>query len=185
MQKSYVTLEEEVRKLLLRFPDLVDSLQSRDDQFPRRFEHWLKEGEETMKKNGIVECARLAGFRSKLLIPLHEDKKKISVRKRQTQIASELLFDAQNTLLDLCKPIESRLNNCRDIINQILGVIHQTGSVRYDSNEGFEAFVNKLWSLLTTHEQLKPGMLKVFTLVSQGDARRLLAEEINLEDWSG
>lgn len=185
MRRSDVRVAADLRQLLLRFPELVDGLQSKDPRLPGRLEEWLKEGEEILKASGMPECARLAGFRSRLLAPMHDTTgRRSSIRKRRYEVAAAMLFDVQAALLAVYSPIDERLQSCRDVVRQLLAAVEQTGVARYDAEAGFESFVNELWALLTTHEQLKPGMAKVRSLVSAIDARLLLAESIDLESWS-
>ena len=185
MHRSYVSLAEDIGSLLLRFPDLTDRFRQNDVRFVGGLEAWLKEGHDTLKRHGIAECARLAGFRAKLFVAPNDGGRRRLTRKAQIQIASEMMFDVQDTLLEVYKPIERRLNSCRDVIRPLLEAIRQTGMVKYSGDDGFNAFLDTLWNVLRGHDQLKSRMSSVLSLVSEGDARRLVAETLDLENWNG
>jgi hypothetical protein len=186
MRRSDVRVAANLRELLLRFPELVDGLRSKDPGLPGRLEEWLKEGEEVLKASGMPECARLAGLRSRLLAPIHDPtRRQDTSRKRRYEVAAAILFDVQAALLAVYSPIEERLKSCKDVLRQLLAAVAQAGVARYHPEAGFESLVDELWTLLTSHEQLKPGMAKVTSIVSRVDARLLLAEAIDLEAWSG
>lgn len=182
MRTSSITIIESLKVKLLEFPILVDNLQNKDTSFLQNLQNWMREIELILKNNNISETSEIAGFRSKILAPLFSDDKSRSSKKRQISVASETLYEIQNTVLTVLKPYETKVNEARDIVLQLLIVLSQSESVKYNGSD-FQDFINKIWTLFSTHEQLKPSAAKILTLISQIDALRLIADEINLENF--
>lgn len=183
MTTSSLSLLEALKNKLFEFPALVDALKNKDYNFLERLETWMKETETILVNNKQSESAVIAGYRSKIIAPLFTDTQKRSARKRQLQVASEVLFDLQNTIFLVISPIESRVNEARDLLTHLLNITKQSGALKYNESTDFQIFTNQLWKLFSTHEQLKPSSLKILTLISGTDALRIIAEEINLAEW--
>jgi hypothetical protein len=183
MQVSSLTIIELLKSKLMEFPGLVDSLKKKEYNFLELLETWMKETETILKNNRISECAVIAGYRSKIIIPLFAESQKRSTKKRQLQLASEVLFELQGTIVSVIKPYETKVNEARDLLIQILSIVKQSGAIKYTDQTDFQGFIISIWQLCSTHEQLKPGTVKILTLVSQIDALRIIAEEINLDEW--
>ena len=182
MKPSSITIVESLKTKLLLFPTLVDNLQNKDSSFLINLENWMKEIEAIFKNNNIAEVSEIAGFRSKILAPLFSESTNRSAKKRQIQVASECLYAIQSTVLAVLSPYELKVNEAKDIVLQLLTVLSQSGSIKYEYVD-FQGFVNQIWSVFSTHEQLRASAAKILTLVSQTDALRIIAVEINLEDF--
>lgn len=183
MQVSALSVIEPLKSKLLEFPTLVDSLQNKDFSFLVSLEEWMRETETILKNNNISKCSEIAGLRSKILAPLFAPSKTRSARKVQLQIASGLLYELQNTVLSVIEPYELRVSEARDLLAHLLSIVKQSGAIKYDDETGFQSFINQIWQLFSTHEQLKASTVKVLTLVSQVDALRIISEEIVLVEW--
>lgn len=183
MQVSSLSIIELLKSKLLEFPDLVDSLKNKDYNFLDVLESWMKETETILKNNRISECSLISGYRSKIIAPVFAETQKRSVKKRQLEIASEILFELQQTIVLVIKPYEIKVNEARDILIQILSVVQQSGAIKYSDEIVFQEFINSIWKLCSTNEQLKPFAVKTLTIIPQNDALRIIAEEISLNDW--
>lgn len=183
MKKSSLAVAEVISKQLLFYPGLVDKLGNKDDDFVSSLMNWLKELEILFKDYNISESAEVAGLRSKILAPLFGDSTRRAAKKAQLKIAAEVLYDIQQVAQGILRPHEQKVNEARDILDRLLGVLSQTGAVRYKEGQDFQAFINSIWSVCITHEQLKPGAIKVLTLVTQADVIRIIAEDIVLSEW--
>jgi hypothetical protein len=84
--------------------------------------------------------------------------------------------------LAIVSPYEIKINEAREIVLQLLQILSQSDSLKFN-NADFQGFVNQIWTVFSTHEQLRPSTAKILTLIPQMDAVRLIAEEINLEDF--
>ncbi len=183
MKASPLTIVELLKSKLLTYPVLVDSLQNKNLNFLLSLENWMREMETIFKNNNITECAAIAGLRSKILAPLFADGQRRSAKKKQWQVAAEVLYDLQNTVLSVMKPYEIKVEAARDLLLQLSGILKQSGAVKYIDGTDFQNFINQVWKMLLSHEQLRPTAIKILTLVSQTDAVRIIAEEINPNEW--
>jgi hypothetical protein len=183
MQISSLSIIDLLKSKLFEFPGLVDSLKSKEYNFLELLETWMKETETILKNNRISECAVIAGYRSKIIAPLFTESQKLSTKKRQLEVASEILFELQHTVMSVIKPYETKVNEARDLLIQLLSIVKQSGAIKYSEQVDFQEFITSIWQLCSTHEQLKPGTVKILTLISLIDSLRIIAEEINLVEW--
>lgn len=183
MQASKLTIIESLETKLLAFPDLVDSLKNKDYNFLALLESWMKETEAILRNNNIAQCSKIAGFRSKIIAPIFDESRGRSARKRQLHIASELLYELQGTVLSVLKPYEIKVNEARDLLIHLLSILKQSGAIKYTDEANFQNFITQIWKSSSLHEQLKPITVKILTLVSQVDALRIIADEIEITEW--
>lgn len=183
MKKSTVNLVNVLKGHLIDFPNLVKSLENKDPLFINKLLAWIVKNEEILSTYSISEVSELSGLYSKLLVPRFEDKLNTSFKKTQLKVASEILYDLQSLVLNVLKPFELKVEECRDLVKQLLLLISQAKVVKYDPNEPFEEFVATIWQITTSHEQLKAGAIKLKTLLIMSDIQILIAQEIDLEDF--
>jgi len=183
MQVSKVTIIESLESKLFTFPALVDSLKNKDYNFLELLENWMRETEIILKNNNIAQCSKIAGLRSKIIAPLFDETRGRSVKKKQLHVAAESMYEIQNTILLVIKPYEEKVSQVRDLLKHLLSVLKQSGALKYTDETNFQDFIDKIWKLFSTHEQLKASTVSILTLISQVDALRILAEEIELKEW--
>lgn len=184
IQQSILDIVYEIKVKLLEFPAIVTSLEKKDPQFITNLIIWIKNTEDILIKYNISEVSELAGFRSRILSPKFSDSRRISVKKAQVKIASELLYDIQHTVLKILKPYEIKIDECRELIRQLLSIVNQTEKITYDNTIEFQNFIETIWNVFINHNQLKPGTVKLKTLISKTDILRIIAEEIDLSEWN-
>ncbi|SDC68663.1 hypothetical protein [Williamwhitmania taraxaci] len=182
MKKSLLNIVIPLRAQLLLFPAIVNSLERKEFDFLPHLDRWMKEVEAILVNNSIPDCAEVAGFRSKILAPAFAHTHKVSTRKQQVSVAAGVLYDVQNLVLNVLKPYEIKVGESRELISQLLSMVKQTGAVKYENGD-FQSFINTLWNLFCTHQQLKPGAAKLQTLLSSADIMRLMAEEVEPSEW--
>ncbi|WP_158729732.1 MULTISPECIES: hypothetical protein [unclassified Flavobacterium] len=183
MRKSTLNLVSVLKNNLLEFPKITRSLQTKDPLFIEKLTAWIAKNEEILSTYTISEVAELSGLQSKLLIPRFADNKSISLKKAQLKAASEILYDLQSLILTVLKPFELKVEECRELVKQILLIISQAKVVKYDPDLPFENFVDAIWKFTTSNEQLQAGAIKLKTMLIMSDIQMLIAEEINLEDY--
>lgn len=183
MQFSKLTIIESLGSKLLIFPTLVDNLKNKDYNFLELLENWMRETEIILKNNNIAQCSKIAGLRSKIIAPLFDETGGRSAKKKQLHIAAESMYEIQNTILLVLEPYEKKVDEARDLLKHLLSVLQQSGAIKYTDEANFHDFINKIWKLFSTHEQLKSSTVRILTLVSQVDALRIIADEIELKEW--
>src|SRR3989304_228052 len=176
MQVSKLTIIESLESKLLTFPALVDSLKNKDYNFLELLENWMKETETILKNNNIAQCSKIAGLRSKIIAPIFDETRGRSTKKKQLHIAAESMYEIQSTILSVIKPYEQKVSEARDLLKH-------SGAIKYTDETDFQDFINKIWKLFSTHEQLKSSTVSILTLISQVDALRIIADEIEIKEW--
>jgi hypothetical protein len=130
------------------------------------------------------QAAEIAGIRSRILAGRHDEVHGIAKRKLQWKAAAESLFALQAVLQEVCVPLEKQLDEARELIRQLLLIVAQTGAFIYDPKRDFDDFLQEIWKFISGNEQLRAGAVKLKTVLSADDIRLLMAEEINLEEFS-
>jgi len=93
------------------------------------------------------------------------------------------MYEIQSTILSVIKPYEQKVSEARDLLKHLLSVLKQSGAIKYTDETDFQDFINKIWKLFSTHEQLKSSTVSILTLISQVDALRIIADEIEIKEW--
>ncbi len=183
MKKSTVNLVTALKAKLLEFPTLVNSLEKKELNFMSQLFLWINQSEEILSTYNISEVSALAGLRSKIIATKFADTKSTSIKKQQLKIAAESLFEIQNIVLNVLTPKELKVEECRELIIQLLNIVSQTKAIKYDSNLPFDHLIDDIWQFIVTNDQLKAGAIKLKTSLTMTDIHLLIAEELNLNDF--
>ncbi|MBI5216195.1 MAG: hypothetical protein HY960_10625 [Ignavibacteriae bacterium] len=183
MRLSTINLVNSLKNKLLEFPQIVNCLEKKDISFIEKVFFWIKQTEEIFSTYNISEVSELAGVRSKILTPKYSDMRSISVKKSQLSIASQSLYELQHTVLNVLHRYDGKLEECRELVRQLLLIVSQTHTIQYNSDLPFDQFINELWQFINTNEQLKAGAVRLRTVLIMDDIRILIAEEVNVEDF--
>ena len=178
MKHSYIDTYEDLLKQSLLIPELVTKSAHKDIGFLESFNQWLLDTEEIMKKYNISKCAEIAGLRSKIIASSYAVESKVSKRKRMFSVATSVIYEAQSALLSVLEPMQSRIEEARNAIRQLLGVAYQANMV--NQHMDFNQMIQTLWAALSTHEQLKGAIANILVLINRSDALRIMAEEIDI-----
>lgn len=180
MNKSILDLARVLNDELLAFPAIVDRLEKKDPDFLNYLLAWIKRIEEIFLSYNISEVSLLAGIRSRIIASQYDHSRHSQRKREQLKTAAKSLFDLQSIVLSVLKPYDSKIDEARSLIRQLLGVAEQFELISFKTPDNFQALVEKLWVLFQEHEQLKPGAVKVKTIISETDALRIIAEEVDL-----
>lgn len=183
MKKSILSIVLELNKKSLEFPLIVRSLENKDPSFLNQLFQWISDIEKVMITHNISDVSEISGLKSKIMAPKFSDNKHASVRKIQLRAAAEVLYDLQSVILRIASPYESKIEECRDLIRQLLLLVSQVGSVKYTQGKLFNDFLDEIWKFIFATDQLKAGVIKLKSSLPMSDIYRLLAEEIDLEDF--
>ena len=184
MKKSQFILVSRLKEKLQEFPNIVSSLETKDPYFIEKTFSWLKSTEDIFSTNNISEVSEIAGFRSKILTAKYSDERSSNIKKNQIKIAAENLYNIQNIVLNVLMPHEQKLNECREIIKQLLVLVLQTKAIEYDEKIDFEDFVKKVWQYILFDDNLRAGAARLKSVLSDLDITMLIADEIDPEDFS-
>ncbi|MCJ7934196.1 MAG: hypothetical protein MUW56_11310 [Chryseobacterium sp.] len=184
MKKSQFILVSQLKEQLLEFPGIVTSLEKKDPFFIEKMVSWLKTVEDILSTHTISEVSEIAGFRSKILAGKISDERGFNTKKNQLKITANLLYDAQNCVLNVLLPHEGKMNECREITKQILALTAQTKALHYTPEIKFEDFIQKVWWYILSDQDLKIGGVKLKSMLSEMDIIMLIADEIDIRDFS-
>lgn len=184
LKKSSVLFAQQLRSSLLAFPALVNRLERKDAGFIPELFNWMRVAEDCLTTHQSRQAAELAGIRSRILAGRIDMGHGVAKRKQQWKTAADSLFELQQVLQQALIPLEMQLNEARELIRQLLLIVAQTGLFAYHVSTDFDAFVQSIWQFITSNEQLRAGAVKLKTHFNAEDIRLLMAEEINLEDFS-
>jgi hypothetical protein len=185
MRTSILIWTQQLTDLLLQLPAIVSAFERKSPRALADFMRWIDRAEALLSGNRMVEAARIAGHKSRILAPAFDADKRTNLRKRQSAVAVAALHEIQSTLQDALEPSATKLAQAREIARLLLQAIAQSAAVKYDPKVGFDILIAQIWGLCTSHEQLKPHALQLRTLVSNDDIKLLLASEIDLADFGG
>ena len=184
MKKSVLSLIQQLEKKLLEYPTLVNSLEKKSPYFIDLLLQWIRETEDILTTHSISEVSILAGYRAKILsTDLIETVKLSSKKNERKRVAAECMLNIQEVVINVLTPKRNAVDECRQLLRQLLNIISQNNIIKYDSTEPFDDFISEIWSFILAHDQLKPGAVKLKTVLPFNDIQLLIAEEINLEDF--
>ncbi|MGE4513889.1 MAG: hypothetical protein AB7E26_08785, partial [Chryseobacterium sp.] len=107
-----------------------------------------------------------------------------NIKKNQVKAASGILYDIQNTVLTVLIPYEKKINECREIVKQLLVLTAQTHTQIYDQSMPFEDFIRKIWLYILSDNDLKMGAVRLKSSLSEMDILMLMGDEIELNDFT-
>lgn len=184
MRKSQFILVSRLKEKLQEFPEIVSSLEKKDHHFINKIMIWLKASEDILSTYNISEVSEIAGFRSKILAAKMIEGRGTNIKKNQTKAAADALYDIQNTILTVLAPFERKMNDCREIVKQLLVLTAQANTQIYDPTIPFEDFIRRVWLYILSENDLKMGAIKLKSLLSEMDILMLFGDEIELSDFS-
>ncbi|ASK31423.1 hypothetical protein CEY12_15480 [Chryseobacterium sp. T16E-39] len=184
VKKSQFILVSQLKEKLMEFPGIVSSLEKKDPFFVEKTLSWLKSAEEIFSNNNISEVSEIAGFRANILAGKISEERGFNGKKNQVKIAANLLYNAQNCVLNVLLPHEGKMNECRDITKQLLALTAQTKTQHYTSEMNFEDFIQKVWWHILSNPDLNIGGVKLKSMLSEMDIILLIGDEIDINDFS-
>ncbi|WP_221801594.1 hypothetical protein [Oceanobacter mangrovi] len=184
MLKSTVMTVRNLTSLLLEYPLLVRQLETKSPSFLANLFDWLERTEQALLQHSNVLAAELAGIKSRIIAPACKDDLRGSVRKVQIRTAADHMFELQDCLQRALQPHARKLDESREPVRQLLAIVADSGAVSYDGNTSLDQLISRIWYLMSHHEQLKPLMVQLKSRLSEQDVKLLLADEIELEDFT-
>lgn len=180
MKNFNLDISNELQNALLKFPAIITQIKNKEYESIFNLEKWMLSIEDVLKKYNHYKVAEIAALRSKIYTPLTLVKNNTAKKKLQFQAASEMLYELQKAVDSILIVYLEKVEQARDILKNLLMILAQSNTVRFKDGL-FQNFVLQLWSIMCNTEQLKPSASKVLTLVSQQDAMRIIADEIEIE----
>jgi len=180
MRKSITKITTDIKKQLSEIHILVNQIEKKSTQSIRNIGDWLLATEKLLQDLNLPESSKFSVKRGELtsFIPSDNGNKK----KEHIHLAATVLTQAQQDLWETYSIYSEKLENASTLINQLLGVIYQTKEFKYNTNEDFTVFLNRVWTFCSTHEQLRGISAQIVSLINRSDVIIILAEKIDLEN---
>ena len=134
MKKSIIQLVNALKAKLLEFPGIVTKLERKEIDFLNTLLMWIIKSEEILSSYNLSNVSELAGIRGRIIAARFSDNKGSYNKKLQLKIASESLYEVQKVVLDTLKPFEVKVEECRELVRQLLLIIAQTQSIQYNKD---------------------------------------------------
>lgn len=178
MQKPVLDIVAKLRKQLFALTPIADSIEQKSSSASEKLSAWLRETELILQASGYAQCAELAGLRSKLTLAMLLTEPGINRRKKSLYAAGETVYPAQLCVNEVLKPLEAKLEEAKNILQQILDLFQPSGILNIPPGQGFSDYINGLWQYLRQHEQVRGATIKIQSLINPADIMRILAEMI-------
>lgn len=184
MIRSIFQLERLLTDALLEVPGLVRAFERKSPQAVASLLSWIDAVEALLSTHRLVAAAEVAGHKARVLAPTFETTRRANLRRHQQEVAISLLHELQSSVQEALRPHASRVAQARNLTEQLLRVLAQSGALTYDPSEPFEGFVDRIWALCQGHDQLMPFAAQLLSLLSADDVRLLLADTIEPTDFA-
>ena len=185
MLRSTLQLTRQLSDALLELPGIVRQFERKSPQVMATLMDWIGRAEDLLSTHRLVEAAEISGLKARILAPVFDDDKRGTLRRRQQAVAIGLVHELQFSLQHALQPRALKVEQARGMARQLLQIVAQSGAIVYNASVEFETMVDRIWSLCTQHDQLKPLAAQLKMLLSTDDIRLLLAEELDPADFVG
>jgi hypothetical protein len=183
MFRSTLLIVQRLSDRLLLVPGLVRGFQRKSPGAVADLLRWIDDTETAMSGHGMVAAADLAGLKARILAPTFDDDRRTGARRRQFAAAVALVHELQQATQDALRPLSAKVEQTRGLVRQLLQIVAQSGAVQYDPASDATTMVEQIWALATAHEQLRPIVAQMRSLLPADDIRMLLAEEFDPLDF--
>ena len=183
MFRSTLAIVRRLSDRLLLIPGIVRAFERKSPGAVAELLRWIDETEAAMSGHGLVGAADLAGLKARILAPGFDEDRRIGARRRRFAAAIALVHELQQTTQDALRPLSLKVEQTRDLARQLLQIVAQSGAVHYDPASDATTMVEQIWALATAHEQLRPIVAQMRSLLPADDIRMLLAEEFDPLDF--
>ncbi|WP_459210392.1 hypothetical protein [Aquimarina rhabdastrellae] len=157
---------------------LSELFRSKSSRFSRELENWLSQNEQGLKKLGYTESSRFSILRNQLFsLKLQTG----SQQRRQQLVASgKCLEQGHDILSNLHEPIHIKVTQGKEVVLQILSLIHGLPEFSKTQKETFNSYIRRLWNTIKSNEQFKQVAVQLQSVLPEVDILRIIAEEIKL-----
>ncbi|WP_298419479.1 hypothetical protein [uncultured Kordia sp.] len=163
---------------ILKVGLISELLRSKSSRFFAEIERWLSENEQVLKQFGYAESSRISILRNQLFIAKEKDIPQ--KRKHQFMVSAECLATAHTVLVSLHDPINSKISQARETIQQVLVLVKDQPDYQQRDQDNFNKYIKIIWAKLKADPQFSSVALQLQTLVPEVDIFRIIAEEVTL-----
>lgn len=178
MKTSILQKQQFLKDALLQLVDISGLVQDKDHFFLEKFEDWLTAVEAQLKGLHLAEASYFSVYRTLLFnTKLEKGKNK---RRMILSKAIGTIQQAQQTLYNLYYPIDQKIQQAEEIIENLLVIANEDQAFREIEKDDFSRYINKVWLYLLKQEPLQAHVNQLKLLVSTTDIMLLLGQKVNL-----
>ena len=172
---------EEISRLLLQVPDIVDKMEHGSNGFVSAVRAWLDDVEHTFEQCRVPHVATIATLKGQLIgteqgrIPDH-----ISFRGRPTRlkvtraVAQDAMQKASDLASDLVTSNEQRITEAHRIAQQIIAAAKSRSVIPEQNGTELTAYLRAVRNVLREHADLENAAVALEGLVGPNDALALI-----------
>ncbi|UNY98267.1 hypothetical protein MQE36_14390 [Zhouia spongiae] len=176
---SFINIHEKLNRLRLGFKKIKLLIENQDINAIDSLYLLLKDVEDTFRKNQINEYDQLASYRSEILASQIAYDRKVPLKTDQLETVSNILPSATQTLNNVMKPLEDRIQESQIIIKMLVNKAYDSNMIQWNDGLNFPDFIHALWRLFLKHDSFKEQTNMVLDRITETDALQLLAREVN------
>ncbi|SFS56615.1 hypothetical protein SAMN04487906_0920 [Zhouia amylolytica] len=176
---SFINIHQKLDKLRIGLKKIKLLVENQDINAIDSLYLLLKDVEDTFRKNQINEYVQLASYRSKILASQIAYDRKVPLKSDQLDTVLNILPSANQTLNNVMKPLEDRIQESQIIIKMLVNKAYDSNMIQWNDGLNFPDFIHALWRLFLKHENFKQQTLLVLDRITEDDALQLLAKEVN------
>ena len=185
---------EEIQRLLLRMPALIDALAERQLSLIGSVKTWLMDGEQIFTNNRLPVAAELAALRGVLIsaergvIPAGMAfSARTTARKVKEATAADVLRRASEIILQATAADAARVAEAEKLMRQVLAVAQRKGLSQVPAHSAYthSDMLKAIWRAMTEDPDLGVGATRLEGLVGSNDALVLLDRMLPSEPGYG
>ena len=187
MQKILTQFTDKAMILLSDCSEIADLYEAKNPKLQEYFKIWLKKCEQLLKDYNKAEQSKFASIRAEILAAesgVFKDSyngKTQAKRKKSAALIALRLKEAGEYLYTAYNEENEKINNAKNIINQIVLVALQNNIIPSNllTKSVNGEILQTIWKILSSNTELKKGMNQVLAIVSFADALRLTEEALS------
>ncbi|MEL4308473.1 hypothetical protein [Joostella sp. CR20] len=153
-------------------------LDNDDGSAPDALYVFLNEIEDIFRRNQISAFTTIATYRIELLNARTAIDQRIPQKKYQLDTTSALIPNITQTVSEVLKPIETKINTARNIIKTLIFTAYDSNIITSVPPKNFTEMATNLWALFINHDSFKEKAFKVAKALPQDDILMLICEEV-------
>ena len=178
MKTSILHQHQFLQSKLLELVEISNLVEQKDRFFILKFNQWLVECEAKLKELRIAEASHFSVYKTELF-----NVKNTKVRNKQKLLLSksiEKMKQAQQSLYQLFLPMDQKITQAEEIIENILVLIESTEEFRKLKDPNFALYVQNVWNFILKQEAFQNHANQLKVLISFTDIRLILGQKLEL-----
>jgi hypothetical protein len=173
---------EEIQKMLMQLPQLIQSFEKRDPTFASSVKNWLKCAEQVLTNNGLAIAAEISALRGVLIstergllpegITFHG---RITSRKIKDATAADLLKKADKIIIESIKGDITKFAEGEKLARQLVVLAERKGLLAIKSKSvGHTDMLRMIWQSINADPELGSAAAHLLSIAGINDVMILL-----------